>query len=103
MKSSNARGMDYIYVPLSPGDWEIISSLLADSGYAPGGQGVRDMLIDLSIDEIDDSDEGEKEPAVNPALQKLFDYVAKNPEAIRGAAAMGKGLFTSILKKKMGL
>lgn len=106
------ESLDYINIRLKAGDWDKLKAALKEDGYDETPQGVYDFLFDMITDddftdddseaENDDADE-DGEPHGNPAIDKLFEYIQKNPEAIKDAAGLGKTVLTSFLKKKMGL
>lgn len=103
---SEKKNIEFLSIRLKPGEWKVLCEALKEDGYAETPQGAHDFLFDMvsGEDAVDDEEKPEPEAEEkNPAIDALFEYLKKNPDALLSAASLGKSVFTSLLKKKMGL
>lgn len=104
----DGKPIEYLNIRLRPGEWDKLKAALKEDEYDETPQGVHDFLFDIVNEDkeadSDDEEENEDEPERgNPAIDKLFDFISKNPDAVKNAAGLGKTVLTDFLKKKMGL
>jgi hypothetical protein len=101
------RPIEYLNIRLHPGDWDKLRAALKADGYDETPEGVYEFLFDIvdeeRVNESNTKEEADEEPQANPAIDKLFNYIKDNPEALKGAAGLGKSVLSALLKKKMGL